>query len=119
VCPQELERENRNLNMERDTTKLWSLTEAMNDEWYSGQKITIEDDEKTLIGRTADNSFAKAYAQESSITIPRHKTQRKRKETKLNDVMTNDITMAELKKSINQLKKKKSPGPDHVTNEML
>ena len=33
--------------------------------------------------------------------------------------MQNDITMPELKKSIKKLKKKKSPGPDNITNEML
>ena len=33
--------------------------------------------------------------------------------------MQNDITMPEVKKSIKKLKKKKSPGPDNITNEML
>jgi hypothetical protein len=43
----------------------------MNDEGKSGQKITLEYDDKTLTGRTAANTFAKAYARESNITIPR------------------------------------------------
>jgi hypothetical protein len=33
--------------------------------------------------------------------------------------MQNDITMPQLKKSIKKLKKKKSPGSDNITNEML
>jgi hypothetical protein len=96
----------------------------MNDEGYSGQKITLGDDDKTLTGRTEVNTFAKAYAQESNITIPRQLEReirrgkkRERRETESNDVMKNDITMAELNKSIKQLKKK-SPGLDHVTNEI-
>jgi hypothetical protein len=113
------------LNVERDTTKLWRLTKAMNDEGYSGQKITREDDDKTLKGRTAANTFTKSYAQESNITIPRQlkkevrHEEKEKGETESNDVMKNDITIAELNKSIKQLKKKKSPGPDHVSNEMI
>ena len=34
------------LNMERDITKLWRFTKAMNVEGYSGQKITQKDDDK-------------------------------------------------------------------------
>ena len=33
--------------------------------------------------------------------------------------MTKELTIAELKIAIKQLKKKKSPGPDNITNEML
>jgi hypothetical protein len=103
--------------MERDTTKLWRFTKAMNDKGYSGQKITQEDDDKTLTGRTAAYTFAKVYTQESNITIPRQLKKEVRREEK--EKMMNDITMAELNKSIKQLKKKKSPGPDHVSNEMI
>ena len=114
-----------NLNMERDTTKMWRLTRALNDEGYAGQKITLEENGKTLAGGPAANTFAKAYAQESNITVPRHlekevrQEEKERRKTDSHDAMKEDITMAELKKAIRQLKKKKSPGPDGVTNEML
>jgi hypothetical protein len=70
--------------MGRDITSLWRLTKAINDEGYSGQKITLEDDDKALTGRTAINTFTKAYVHESNITIPRqtgerNKMQRERK----------------------------------------
>jgi hypothetical protein len=63
VYLQEPEREKtEKLNMERDTIKLWRITKAMNDEGYSGE-TTLEDDDKTLTGKTVANTFAKAYSQ--------------------------------------------------------
>lgn len=115
------------LNMEKDTTKLWRLTKALNEESTKGHKITLEDEENTLTGRAAANNFARAYAAESNITIPQHRKKEIRSEEKERRagekeapaVMHTDISMAELKKAIARLKKKKSPGPDNITNEML
>nr|KAG5689418.1 hypothetical protein BaRGS_017936 [Batillaria attramentaria] len=113
------------LNMERDTTKLWRLTRALNDEGIREQKITLEKDGKNLTGKTAANAFAEAYAQESNTTIPRQLEkevrveEKERTTTDAHDSMKKDITMEELKRAIRQLKKKKSPGPDGITNEML
>jgi len=61
-----------NLNMEKDTTKLWKLTKALNDENTKGQKITLEDQGNTLTGRAAANNFSRAYAAESNTIIPQH-----------------------------------------------
>ncbi|PVD19087.1 hypothetical protein C0Q70_21646 [Pomacea canaliculata] len=111
--------------MERDTTKLWRLTKALNDEGNKGQKITLEEDGQTLTDKVAANAFAQAYATESSITIPPHLQKEFRKEEKerttngdVHESMQQDITIQELN-AIKQLKKKKSPGPDNITNEML
>ena len=116
-----------NLNMEKDTKKLWNLTKALNDEGTKGQKITLEEDGRTLSGRTAATNFARAYAAESNIDTPQHRLKEIRQEEKersagqaeIPEAMRNDITMAELKSAIQKLKKKKSPGPDNITNEML
>nr|KAG5710141.1 hypothetical protein BaRGS_006660 [Batillaria attramentaria] len=114
------------LNMERETTKLWRLTRALNDEGTKGQKITLEEDGKTLTGKTAANAFAQAYAQASNTPIPQlllKDIRREEKERSTNkeahDSMKQEITIVELLKAIKQLKKKKSPGPDNITNEML
>ncbi|VDI60877.1 Hypothetical predicted protein [Mytilus galloprovincialis] len=113
------------LNMEKDTTKLWNLKKALNDEGSKGQKITLEDEGKTITGKAAANTFAKGYEEVSNTNIPTsHKKEirteiRERKETPAHDIMQTDITMSEMKQSIRKLKKKKSPGPDNITNEML
>ena len=52
--------------MEKDTTKLWNLTKALNDEGSKGQKITLEDQGRTITGKAA----AKGYEKESNTNIP-------------------------------------------------
>ena len=44
--------------MEKDTTKLWRLTRALNDEGIREQKITLDEGRETLTGKTAANAFA-------------------------------------------------------------
>ena len=113
------------LNMEKDTTKLWKLTRALNDEGNNGHKITLEEEGETLTGKTAANAFGKAYANESdtNISLTQQKEirteERERREGTAREGMEHEITMAELKSAIKKLKKKKSPGPDSITNEML
>ena len=119
------------LNLERDTTKLWRLTKALNDEGTKGQKITLDEDGTTLTGKKAANAFARSYAKESNTNIPRELKKEIRQENKArtpkrdkinnsdNNNMDHPITMSELQAAIKQLKKKKSPGPDNITNEML
>ena len=53
--------------MEKDTPKLWRITQALNDERTKGQKTTLEEDGKTLTGKRAANTFAQNYAKESDI----------------------------------------------------
>ena len=115
------------LNLEKDTTKLWRLTQALNDERSKGQKITLEEEGKTLTGKRAANTFAKNYAKESDTNIPQYLQKEIRKEEKdrrrncgqVHEAMEHKITMPELLKAIKKLKKKKSPGPDNITNEMI
>jgi ribonuclease HI len=114
------------LCMERDTTKLWKLTKALNEEGAKGQKITLVEDGETLTGKKAGNLFASAYAKESSINVPAERKKEIRREeeqrshdTNVHNSMKKDITLEELKKALKKLKKKKSPGPDDITNEML
>ena len=113
------------LNMEKDNKDLWRLTKALNDEETKGHKITLEKDGKLLSSKEAANEFMKAYQNESDVNIPPNFQKEARKEQRmtskegLHDIMQQNISMKELKTAINKLKKKKSPGPDNITNEML
>ena len=108
------------LNMEKDTTKQWNLTKALNDEGSKGQNITLEDEGRTITGKAAANAFAKGYETESNTNIPlERKKEVRAEERERTKTAAYDITMPELKKSIKKLKKKTSPGPDNITNEML
>ena len=100
------------------------MLKAMNDEKVGEQKIFIEEEEEVLQGKRAANVFAKSYAKESNTSIPRMREREVREEEMhskkgKDDGIQKCLTMDELKKVIKTLKKKKAPGPDNITNEML
>ena len=73
-----------------------------------------------------ENSFAKTYAKASDLKVDagqrrkaRWEQQRRARTEKKNDSMTLPLTLQELNTAIRKLKKKKSPGPDGITNEMI
>nr|KAG5706601.1 hypothetical protein BaRGS_005671 [Batillaria attramentaria] len=114
------------LNMEKDGTKLWKLTKQLNDEDSRGQKITLEEDGQLLTGKQTADHFARAYEKESDIQVSSLKLRKARREqrdraTQLtpHDPMKIPITLQELRAALRRLKKKKSPGPDNISNEML
>ena len=118
------------LNLEKET-KLWKLVKGLNDEGGGGHSaISLDHEGKILTGRNAARVFSNEYQKVSNIPIPRGRTKAVREELwsesnsestskSLPDAMYKPITMAELKKAIKKLKKKKSPGPDGITNEMI
>ena len=80
-----------------------------------------EVDRRTTIGNNAANAFAKGYEAEINTNIPTLRKQKLEKDRKHQHMRScrADITMSEMKHSIRKLKKKKSPGPGNITNEML
>ena len=118
-----------NLNMEKDTTKLWRLVRALNEEGGRYQPISLEQGDEVLNNKSAANAFGKAFEEVCNTPVPPERKKTIRREEKENkdaenhedipDVMTKPLNMTELKKALGKLKKKKSPGPDGVTNEML
>ena len=113
------------LNMERDTRKLWNLTRKLNEEDSRDHRITLQDEEKSLTGKAAANAFVKAFENESNVDIPQalkkeiRKEQRNQEKGPVHDIMKAKITMTELLTAMKSLKKRKSPGPDNITNEMI
>ena len=113
------------LNMEKDQTALWRLTKCLNEEDSRGSTITL-DEGGMLIGKQAADCFAKTYEKASDLDVKadqrrkaRKEQERRSKNTKPTDAMIKPLTLQELDKVLRKLKKKKSPGPDGITNEML
>ena len=55
-------------------------TKALNDEGSKGQKITLEDEGRTITGKVAANTFANGYETESNTSIPLVRTKEVRAE---------------------------------------
>ena len=112
------------LNMRNDTA-LWKLTKSLNEEDSRGCTITL-DEGGILTGKQAADRFAKTYENESDLNVQteqrrkaRSEQQRRSKIEKPTDAMTLPLTLKELNNVLRKLKKKRSPGPDGITSEML
>ena len=113
------------LDMDNET-KLWKLVKGLNDEGGGHSTISLDHEGETLTGRKAADIFSTEYQKVSNISVPTESTRAVREKMRIDtnldnipDAMHTPITMAELRKAIKKLKKKKSPGPDGITNEMI
>ena len=113
------------LNLEKDGRQLWRLTKQLNDEDTRGQKITLEENGELLTGKQTADHFARAYAKESDLTVEpakQREARREQKERRTQDTtpgpMSNQFTLQELRAALRKLKKRKSPGPDGISNEI-
>ena len=113
------------LNMETDSNKLWRLTKQLGDKENRHANITLLQDMRMVHGKQAANSFADTYKEASNIPVELHKQKyvrtEQRKITESDDVstvMNSPLSYEELSSALSNLKLKKSPGPDVVTNEM-
>ena len=114
------------LNFEKDGKKLWRLTKQLNDEENRGNSaIAFEMNGAIVSGKQAADHLAQEFAKISSIriTADQQKALREEKPEEVDDqtpeVMTVPITESELGRAISKLGKRKSPGNDGITNEML
>ena len=114
------------LNMDTDSNKLWRLTKQLNDEENRHAKITLLQDRKMVHGKQAGNIFADTNKEASNIPVELHKhnylrtEQRKITESDyVSTAMNSPLSYEELTSALSNLKLKKSPGPDAITNEMI
>ena len=117
------------LSMEKDTTKLWKLTKMLNEDRVPVPSNTVFEEEGEIYsGKQAANLMATYLQEESTIQIPsgRERTikARLREETRQQDPnppqsMATELTLPELEHAIRRLKKKKAPGKDGITNELI
>ena len=112
--------------METDSNKLWRLTKQLNDEENRHAKITLLQDRKMVCGKQAANIFADTYKDASDIPVELHKQKyvrtEQRKITESDDVstvMNSPLSYEELTSALSNIKLKKSPGLDAITNEMI
>ena len=112
--------------METDSNKLWCLTKQLNDEENRHAKITLLQDRKMVHGKQAANIFADTYKEASNISVELHRQKyvrtEQRKITESDDVlivMNSPLSYEGLTSAQSNLKLKKSPGPDAITNEMI
>ena len=115
------------LNMERDTTRLWRLTKALNEDTQATRSQTvITEENKHYTGKLAANVLADSFSLNSTLNVPRERIADIRCETKselrrntADPSMVNPFSIHELKDATRKLKNKKSPGKDGITNEMI
>ena len=114
------------LNLDKDGNKLWKLAKAMNNEDTRSAPICIQQGEERMTGKEAANCLADHYEQVGNVTIPPDRKKQVREEMKQTDpraatkeYMNKSFNMRELEDALRILSKRKSPGPDKITNEML
>ena len=112
------------LNLDRDGNKLWKLVKAMNNEGPSNKQITIKQGSNILTGKKAANVLMEYYASANHIDVTTEQKKAMKDEqtshnTDIAEHMIENLKMEELEQAMSSLKKKKSPGKDEITNEML
>ena len=112
--------------MEKGTEKLWKLTKLLNGDSPEKAQAVLQSEGELVVQKDAASCLAKLYQEESNVQLPRERTSQVRKQlTQLQKQPTSDncmsqpITMKEIEAAIKQLKYKKAPGPDGVTNDMI
>ena len=115
------------LNMERDTTKLWRLTKAINEDNQARYSTTVlSENNSHYTGKMAANILAENFKDNSLLDIPRDRAAEVRNQVKhaasiatASQLMTADFTIQELQDACRRLRTRKSPGKDGITNEMI
>ena len=113
------------LNLDKEGQKLWRLAKALNDEDSRSSPITLLEDGQMKTGKQAADLLMKQYAENSDLEVPADRTKEVREAQDTftgqegEPEMNQPFTLRELEEAMLSLKKKKAPGADQITNEML
>ena len=117
------------LNLEKDTTKLWNLTKTLNGEKPEKTKTVLHADSGFVTGKAAADLLATTYQSESKVHIPNRRIKEVKTQSRslLKNLKTQNpvecmsakFTLPELEEGIKNIKEKKAPGADGITNEFL
>ena len=113
--------------MEKDTQKLWNLTKALNDDQqHAPRAVLLMEGTQIFTGKKAAYLLADSFREDSLLDISREKQADIRMKTKEQlqkqsptPSMTSEFSICELNCAIRQLKNKKAPGKDGISNEKL
>ena len=116
-----------NLDMEKDTTKLWKLAKALNEDREPPRKATtLLHDGNHYSGKMAANILADYYQDIGKNNVPatrikevRTEIRRQKKLIQPTEEMNAMFDLSELDAALLQLGYKRAPGKDGVLNEML
>ena len=115
------------LNLEKDSSKLWNLAKVLNGEAPSRSKTVLHVRNTLFTDKKAVNEFAQLYRRESTLPLTPKKVgdmkeklkQDEKQENIPNPCLNSTLNTSELNSAIRNLKPKKAPGPDGVSNNML
>ena len=115
--------------MEKDTTSLWNLTRALNNDNPLKSKTVIEATNELITEKRAANVFADLYQEQSTTHVARERIRQVREETEniilssygeeRDCSMTDPFSMKELKDALKKVETRKAPGPDGNIGELL
>ena len=115
------------LNLEKDSSKLWSLAKVLNEEAPSRSKTVLRVRSTLITDKKAANEFAQLYRRESTLPLTPKKVgemkgklkQEEKQENIPSPCLSRTLKTSELNSAIRNLKPKKAPGTDGVSNDML
>ena len=115
------------LNLEKDSSKLWSLAKVLNEEAPSRSKTVLRVRKTLFIDKKAANEFAQLYRRESTLPLSPKKVgdkkgklkQKEKQENIPNPCLKSILKTSELNSAIRNIKPKKTPEPDGLSNDML